>query len=66
MDEEGAAEGPAEIRPDDGRLMNGRIEFTVCVIEVQLMNARSIMINVSLPTWFSSCGFTTSSFAPGG
>ena len=29
MDEEGAAEGPAEIRPDDGRLTNGRIEFTM-------------------------------------
>ena len=38
MDEEGATERPAEIRPDDGRLTH--------VIEVQLMSARSIMINV--------------------
>ena len=65
MDEEGAAEGPAAIRTDDGRLTY-RIEFTIILVEVQLMNARSIMINVCLPTWFSSSGFNTSSFAPGG
>jgi len=53
VDEEGATERPTAIRTDDGRLTLNVIEFTMYVIEVQLMNARSIKCYVSLPTWFS-------------